>query len=188
MGFWSIGKIRGRYQPEDFTETQNLKLKDLITFGGVSRVMFAGWDPREVTISFLVDSVQTTERDPRGERYPYKVSLDGPACPLSEPEEVWRYIQSLQRPYPRPNLMNPIPVYIPGWGQSGDEVRHAYIVNASIKRTHITDKNANYFPYPGMVRASRAVITVTLKEAVFFSSTAAAEKGGQTSLVPPEEG
>ena len=180
MGFWSIGKIRGRYQPEDFTETQNLKMKDLITFGAVSRVMFAGWDPREVTISFLVDSVQTTDRDPQGQNYPFKTSPGTPECPLSEPEEVWRYIQSLQRPYPRPDLIRPIIVLIPGWGRSGEEVKHAYITNASIKRTHITDKNANYFTNPGSTRASRAVITVTLKEAVFFTTKEAASKGGQT--------
>jgi len=182
MGFWSIGKLRGRYQPEDYVETQNLKVKDLVTFGVVSRVMFAGWDPREVTISFMVDSVHTTEQDARGQDYPYNPTQTGaPECPLSEPEEVWRYIQSLQRPYPRPDLVRPVIVLIPGWGRSDQELRWAYIVNASIKRTHLTDKNANYWSNPGAVRASRAIITVTLKEAVFFQTSEIAGKKGQTN-------
>ena len=182
MGWWSIGKLRGRYQPEDYTETQNLKLKDLITFGAVSRVMFAGWDPREVTLSFMVDSVHRfpDEQDPRGQTYRFNPNPGTPECPLNEPEEVWRYIQSLQRPYPRPSLIKPILVMIPGWGRNGEELKHAYITNSSIKRTHITKKNANYFTNAGAVRAARAIITVTMKEAVFFRTKKDASKAGQT--------
>jgi len=187
MGWWSIGKIRGRYQPEDFTETQNMKLKDLQAFGAVNRVMFAGWDPREVTISFVVDSIHPVEdevplggdpvpaRDQQGKDY----TRHSP-CPLNEPEEVWRYIQQIQRPYPRPAVMSPILVLIPGWGERDDEVKYAYITNASIKRTHITDKRSTYFRNRGTSRAVRATITLTLKEAVFFRSQKKAKESGQT--------
>jgi len=176
--FWSIGRLRGRYQPEDFTETQNLKLKDLITFGAVSRVMFAGWDPREVTLSFMVDSVHRGDTpdqvDTPNSRYLNRGAGTGARqvdCPLNDPEEVWRYIQSIQRPFPRPTIIRPVNVYIPGWGDHGkDEVKNAYITNASIKRTHITPKGTQYHRITGASRAVRAIITVTMKEAVFFTT------------------
>ncbi len=177
MGVWNIGRIRGRFQPEDFTETQNAKVKDLVVWGTVTRVMHAGWEPREVTFSFIVDSIHTTDNDGGRRRVAYNSSQE---CPVYDPEEVWSYIQSIQRPWPRPSYMKPIPVYIPGWGVRNEEVKYAFITSASIKRTHITDKNAQYAQNPSSIRAVRATFTVTLKEAVFFETAEEAQKAGQS--------
>jgi hypothetical protein len=185
MGFWSIGKIRGRFQPEDFTESQNLKVQDMQTWGAVTRVMFKGWEPREVTISFVVDSVQTTQKDPELNTDSIEANMTGPECPIYDPEKVWAYIQQLQRPYPLPDTIPPIFVYIPGWGKRGDEVQRAFITSASIKRTHIVAGNSG-FSIPGTVKAVRATITVTLKEAVFFRTKDEAKTAGQTSFFEEE--
>lgn len=175
INYWSIGKIRGRFQPEDFTENQKLKTKDFVTWGSVSRVMFSGWDPREVTLSFVVDSVHTSETDSDYNSQSVSPKEGGTPCPLYDPEKVWDYIQQLQRPYPRPAYIMPIPVYIPGWGSRGEEVKSAYITSASIKRTHITVKD----PKQASIKAVRATITLTLKEAVFFGKKAEADENKQ---------
>jgi hypothetical protein len=185
MGVWSIGKIRGRFQPEDFTETQNLKVQDMQTWGAVTRVMFKGWEPREVTISFVVDSVQATQRDPNLNTESIQVGMAGPECPIYDPEKVWAYIQQLQRPWPVPDVVQPILVYIPGWGKRDDQIQRAFITSSSIKRTHINAANNEFFT-PGTVKAIRATITLTLKEAVFFSQKDEAKKEGQTSFFEEE--
>jgi hypothetical protein len=113
--------------------------------------------------------------------------MSGPECPLSDPEKVWEYVQQLQRPYPRPSVMRPILVYIPGWGTRGEEVKYAYITSASIKRTHVTDGTDQFFT-PGTVKAVRATITLALKEAVFFSRAAEAKDKGQTETGLEPEG
>jgi len=192
MGVWSIGKIRGRFQPEDFTETQDMKVKDLVCFGSVTRLMFAGWSPREVSISFVVDSVQkgageqdadsfmktTTFMNMNGEMGEVETVGD---CPVYDPERVWAYIQALQRPKAMRALMEPIVVMIPGWGDRGDDVKYAYITHAQVKRTHISSKGAeDYSSEPGAIRAVRATFTLTLKEAAIFSSEKEAEKAGQS--------
>lgn len=181
MGVWSIGKIRGRFQPEDFTETQNLKVQDMQTWGAVTRVMFKGWDPREVTLSFVVDSIHAAEQDPGLNTRSIQLGMAGPEFPIYDPEKAWAYIQQLQRPYPRPSVIKPILVYIPGWGKRVDEVKYAYITASSIKRTHITAGNNEFFT-PGTVQGVRATITVTLKEAVFFRTMEEAQAGGQTNF------
>jgi hypothetical protein len=180
VGIWSIGSIRGRFQPEDFTETQGMEVKDLKSWGTVSRAMFSGWNPREVTISFVVDSVHTMESDEN-------VMINGGTglpmsdCPVNDPEKVWEYIQALQRPDSARKKVDPVLVQMPGWGSRNTELKYAFITSASIKRTHIRAGSES----GGNTRAVRATITLTLKEAVFFSSAEEAEKKGQ-ALVTEE--
>lgn len=174
MGIWSIGKIRGRFQPEDFTENQGMEVKDLKSWGTVSRAMFSGWSPREITLSFVVDSIHTQEED-EDVKINTSIGVATGDCPVNDPEKVWEYIQSLQRPDSTKKLVNPVLVQMPGWGSRGSELKYAFITSASIKRTHIRSDESG-----GNMRAVRATITLTLKEAVFFSSAEEAEEKGQT--------
>jgi hypothetical protein len=84
--------------------------------------------------------------------------------------------------------MAPVVVMIPGWGgetgavggAGGSALKKAYITSATIKRTHITSKRAR--GTGGKFRTARAIITVTLKEAVFFKSAEEAQGAGQASF------
>jgi hypothetical protein len=139
MPRWSIGRISGQYQPEDFTETQASDFSDVGNHGGVSLLMFKGYKPREIAVSFVVDGVGGT---------------DG----ASSPERAWAHIQEIQRPA-KGGWPTPIEVIIPGWGDSEHLPKLAYIVNSSINRTHITST------LDSGIQAVRATISVTLKEA-----------------------
>jgi hypothetical protein len=165
MAQWSIGPIRGEFQPESFVETQKTKYEDIEIFGSVSLVLLKGWDPREVSLSFVVDGMcdppegntlwtRATAVDRAG-------SLDNPVA--SDPEDVWAEIQRLQRLDPAAPI--PLRVNIPGWGfgalsRSGRsgvlKPAKAIIIDSSINRTHIAGDPS---------RAVRAIITVTLREA-----------------------
>jgi len=116
MPFWAIGPIRGQFQPEDLTETQQAEYSHEHIIGGVFLLNFTEWTPREVSLSFVVDGV---------------------ANPNVDPEDVWQKIMDIMRPrngvFPQPILVN-----LPGWGREGRNVpKRAVIVNASINRTHI---------------------------------------------------
>lgn len=166
MAMWSIGPIRGQFQPESFVETQKTKIEDIEIFGNVSILLIKGWDPREVTFSFVVDGM-CDPIESSWERWPRKgVDLAGATFfqnpSASDPEAVWDEIQRMQRFAPGAPI--PINVNIPGW-QSGlrrnsftrDNVRRpstAIISDSSINRTHIQGEPS---------RAVRAIITVTLR-------------------------
>jgi hypothetical protein len=189
MGVWSIGKIRGRFQPEDFTETQGMEVKDMKLWGTVTRVMFSGWNPREITLSFVVDSVHKNQEDEEkwsmtysapevGGGFSEKTISRERSCPIYDPERVWDYIQELQRPASAAGKMDPIPVVMPGWGDRGEQLKYVYITSASIKRTHIKADSES----GGNTRAVRATITLTMKEAVFFETEKEAEAAKQTMV------
>jgi hypothetical protein len=146
MPRWSIGRISGQYQPEDFTETQASDFTEAGNHGGVALMMFKGYKPREITLSFVVDGVGGTNG-------------------AGSPEVAWRHIQEMQRPA-RAGWPQPIEVIIPGWGDSEFLPKLAYIVNSSIERTHITST------LDSGIQAVRATISVTLKEAPNFDRKA----------------
>lgn len=178
MALWSIGPIRGQFQPESFVETQKTKIEDIEIFGNISILLIKGWDPREVTFSFVVDGM--CDPDDRFERWPRKGGdLAGGSAfsnPIaSDPEAVWDEIQRMQRNSPGAPI--PLTVNIPGWtgGLRRSNVTgglrrplKALISDSSINRTHIRGEPS---------RAVRAVITVTLREA-----TSAIGVGGGRAL------
>lgn len=139
MPRWSIGPISGQYQPEDFTETQASDFTEAGNHGGVALMMFKGYKPREIALSFVVDGVGGTNG-------------------AGSPEVAWMHIQEMQRPS---NGLEPTPVLVilPGWGDSEHLPKLAYIVNSSIERTHITKS------LDSGIQSVRATISVTLKEA-----------------------
>lgn len=144
--FWSIGPIRGQYQPEDLTEKQTTETQDMMTVGGVSEFQFKHWAPREISVSFVVDNLAA---DP----------ASGQDATDRDPEAVWAAIQKMQRPSDggQPQL---VVVTLPGWGEGENRPSKAVIVDASIKRTHIAGQKS---------AAVRATISVTLKEFVATS-------------------
>lgn len=153
MAFWSIGPIRGEYQPESFDEKQTMKVEEQEAAGSVSPLVFKGWDPREVTISFIVDGVK-----PDAEKAKYVDTMMYGFPPMAitfnkaDPEAVWDAIQAMQRPKDRPPF--PVDVIIPGWS-GNNRPRKAIIIESSISRTHIEGEAP---------KAIRATISVTLKE------------------------
>lgn len=169
MPGWSIGPIVGQYQPEDFTEKQSVKYEEPPTFGIVPPLIFMGWGLREITLSFVVNSMGV----PNSERVRNPKIPNAPD--QSDPEVVWAMLCAMMRPGFGPGgglfSRSPIPpvlggiedgynfprVLIPGWNVNGaNGPFNAVVVDASIKRTHL----AGY----GLSRAVRAVITVTLRE------------------------
>jgi hypothetical protein len=165
MGLWSIGPIRGQFQPESFVETQKTIIEDIKIFGNVSILLVKGWDPREVTFSFVVDGMcDPVEGTDTWARFKTDQAGGGPGPRAADPEAVWDEIQRMQRV----SGTSPIPVFvtIPGWatGRTDSNVtdnrfirpRRAIISDSSINRTHIRGADS---------RAVRAIITVTLREA-----------------------
>lgn len=154
-GTWSIGPIIGQYQPEDFTETQSVDYQVPPTFGTVPPLIFRKWNPREVTLSFVVNSICI----------PVEEEAINPeiknAIVQSDPEVVWATICSMMRRQ-RKNPGFPMilgeqfpRVTIPGWGIGGFGPSRAVVTDASFKRTHIAGRPS---------RCVRGIITVRLKE------------------------
>ncbi|HUU60219.1 MAG TPA: hypothetical protein VMZ50_11800 [Phycisphaerae bacterium] len=147
--FWSIGPIRGFYQPEEFTEEQVTKTKDHAVYGNIDFVQWLGYGPRRVTLTFVVNGLAQGELPPQA---------GGEVAGWVDPEFVWLVIQSLQGRFNQGLGPNFIPVNIPGWGDDLAGVpQTAIIERSSIRRTHIAGKDPT--------RAVRAVITVALVEA-----------------------
>lgn len=163
MSRWSIGPIVGQYQPEDFTERQSVEYEEVKAFGIVRPLIFKGWSPREVTLSFVVNGMGITQSD-------RATNSKVPNAPdQSDPEVVWATICAMMRPGDRgrpPHLggrgdpdggnRNFPRVVIPGWNVGNNTPIRAVVADASIKRTHI----AGSLP----PRAVRAIISVTLRE------------------------
>lgn len=170
MGFWHIGPIKGEYQPEDFTESQETEVEEGFNIGAVHRLTVKGWSPREVTVSFVVDNLNRSAPPQVDNSTASTPDAPPPAGgELSpndsvDPEKVWAAIQEMQRPRTAlVGLLVPrVPVLIPGWGGQGNVPRNAIIVSSSIQRTHI---KGNGFGGSQPVQGQRATITVTLKEA-----------------------
>lgn len=165
MGLWSIGPIRGQFQPESFVETQKTIIEDIQIFGNVSILLLKGWDPREVTFSFVVDGMcDPVEGTDTWARFKTDQAGGGPGPRAADPEAVWDEIQRMQRV--SGSSPRPVFVTIPGWatgstasnvtGNRGLRPIRAIISDASINRTHIRGADS---------RAVRAIITVTLREA-----------------------
>jgi hypothetical protein len=159
MSLWSIGPIRGQFQPESFNETQGTKLEDIEIFGNVPILLHKGWDTREVSLSFVVDGMcDPAEGNETWKRSGPSQAGGGPGPRAADPEAVWEEIQRMQRPieFGVPKIFA---VVIPGWlsdKSEGNRPKQAVISNASINRTHIAGEPS---------RAVRAIITVTLREA-----------------------
>ena len=161
MSMWSIGPIRGQFQPESFIETQKTSIEEIPIFGTIPVVLFKGWGLREVQLSFVVDGMcdpvegeTTWGRDPR--EFQNRPSREPTA---SDPEQVWSEIQRMQRP-PNGGVSLRVPVYIPGWRRSnGNRPKVALITDSSINRTHIRGRNSH---------GVRAIISVTLRETSRF--------------------
>lgn len=160
MPRWSIGPIVGRYQPEDFSESQRTNYEDVKAFGIVHPIIFKNWSPREVRLSFVVNAMGITAAD----------LINNPAIPKaphqSDPEVVWAMICAMQRPGDRglpatlggreSSKRNFPRVVIPGWGVTDFSTpTRAVVVDASIKRTHIGGTPP---------RCVRGIISVTLRE------------------------
>jgi hypothetical protein len=175
MAFWSIGPIKGEYQPESFDEKQTMKVEDQDAVGSVSPLVFKGWDPREVTISFVVDGVKP---DADKSLYVDTILYGFPPMAITfnkaDPEAVWDAIQAMQRPQNGPPF--PVDVIIPGWGGS-NRPRKAVIIDASISRTHIEG---------AAPKAIRATISVTLKE-FYISGGGTAEEQQKAEQSAVEE-
>lgn len=179
MAFWHIGPLKGEFQPEEFTETQETDVEYKTPVGGVQRAIVKGWEPREITISFTVDNLARSEPAPAdGGTDDIVDPTVGDLSPKKriDPEEVWKMIQKMQRPANgHPRSIAKVPVYIPGWGNGGrNEPVLAFITSSSIQRTHIsgrgqiTDRAGRPIPSNGdeqKIQAVKAIITVTLKEA-----------------------
>lgn len=159
MPRWSIGPIVGQYQPEDFTERQSANYEDIKSFGIVRPMIFKNWSPREVTLSFVVNSMGIREAD-------RAINTRVPGAPdQSDPEVVWATICAMMRPGDRlipptlggrnENPRNFPRVIIPGWNLGGNTPVRAVVVDGSIKRTHIAGSPP---------RCVRGIITVTLRE------------------------
>ena len=167
MPFWNIGPIKGEFQPEDYTETQETDVDYNQPVGGRHVAVVKGWEPREITISFTVDSLARSNPDSAtytpGSQESDKEAGDLPPGFRADPEEVWKAIQRMQRPADgHVREIAAIPVYIPGWGNEGrNQPTKALIVSASIQRTHLTGQGRGDEQH---VRATKAIITVTLKE------------------------
>ncbi len=142
--FWSIGTIRGEYQPESFTETQDMNVTDKEVQGNVSALQFKCWKPREIALSFVVNGARRGD-DPQTRPQSVDDSVD--------PEVVWEKISDMVRPWGG-GLPTPIDVVLAGWGGRPGMPKKAMVVSSSINRTHI-DKQG---------RAVRATITMTLRE------------------------
>jgi hypothetical protein len=170
MSFWHIGPIKGEYQPEEFTESQESSVDEKELLGTVHQITITGWSPREITISFVVDNLARSAPPPpdAGDATPDGPPVAGGSLSptnSTDPEEVWAAIQQMQRPsgVPIVSLVPRIPVLIPGWGGADlTAPRFARITSSSIQRTHIKG-NGQGGSQP--IRAQRATITVTLKEA-----------------------
>jgi hypothetical protein len=172
MAFWSIGPIRGDFQPESFDEKQETDLGAMDSIGGVEIVQFKQWKAREITVSFLVSSVENVS------------TYNAPSEDVDDtlPEKVWAKIIELQRPNSG-GLPQEIQVVIPGWGAGdygdvlartrsnktggyesqafgkGSRPTNAVIKSSSINRTHIGRDGGAY----------RAIISVTLVESRFLT-------------------
>jgi hypothetical protein len=164
MGLWSIGPIRGQYQPESFVESQKTMIEDIEIFGSISILLVKGWNPREVTFSFIVDGMcDPDDNFQTWSRQGIDRAGGSPGPRASDPEAVWDEIQRMQRLGGGAPI--PITVNIPGWrgaltrsNADGTFRRplRAIISDSSITRTHIRGAPS---------RAVRAVISVTLREA-----------------------
>lgn len=165
MVFWSIGPITGEYQPESFDEKQTMKVEQQEAVGAVSPLVFKGWDPREVTITFVVDGVKPDSEKTQWHSVLYGNQNQTIDYNKADPESVWQAIQEMQRPQYRAPF--PVDVIIPGWGGS-NRPRKAVITEASISRTHIEGTAP---------KAIRATISVTLKE--FYISGGGTEEEQQ---------
>lgn len=194
MGNWSIGPIVGQYQPEDFTEKQSSEWAVIPVFNAVSPLIFKQWNPREVTLSFVVSSMGM----PLIERVRHQGESGVPnARDQSNPEVVWAMLCAMMRPntnrpeaqsYPPPIFTSPgggrkdfdYPlVIIPGWSTGGNNSPiRAIIESASIKRTHIAGNPS---------RAVRAIITVTLKEYVTTRARERQEESEQEEKAKPKK-
>jgi hypothetical protein len=179
--YWSIGPIRGEFQPESFTETQEMNVEDKPQIGNVTFLSFKSWKPREISLSFVVHGDPYSGRGP-GER---SDSESGPFQVWFSPEKVWGIVCCLVRPtkefsryvkdandeadflagkeisnsgantgQAQNALPTPVKVALPGWGSGSSTPRLAIVTSASINRTHINAKG----------EAMRATISVTLKE------------------------
>lgn len=169
MSFWHIGPIKGEYQPEEFTESQESEVDEGFAIGQVHALRVVGWQPREITLSFVVDNLARSSppAPDASDATPDGPPVEGGALsPVNavDPEEVWASIQQMQRPASGiPFQVARVPVLIPGWGGKGNGVpKLAIITSSSIQRTHI---KGNGFGGSQPVRAQRATITLTLKEA-----------------------
>ncbi len=178
MGFWHIGPLKGEFQPEDFTESQETDVEYKTPVGGRQVAVIKGWSPREITISFVVDNLARNESpapNPSVNSPQASPNDPGSLSPSQrvDPEEVWQAIQRMQRPANgRVSEVKPVPVLIPGWGDEGrNQPRLAFITDSSIQRTHIQGVGTPINAGGGNageqnIRAVKATITVTLKEAV----------------------
>ena len=177
--YWSIGPIRGEFQPESFTETQEMNVEDKPAIGNVTFLTFKSWKPREISLSFVVHGDIYSGRGP-GER------SDGESNHFMawfSPEKVWGILCCMVRPTKefrsllkdaneeagfmagkeitndapgtaKNALPIPVKVILPGWWAGEYTPKTAIAVSASINRTHINEKG----------EAMRATISVTLKE------------------------
>lgn len=143
VSFWSIGPIRGEFQPESFNETQEMNVTDQEPVGNVVALGFKSWKPREISISFMVNGAY------RGEE---KGELNRDDQMWVSPEGVWLKVREMVRPRFN-NLPRPVDVNLTGWGIWGVS-KKAIVVSASINRTHIDSDG----------QAQRATITMTLRE------------------------
>lgn len=105
--FWSIGEIRGLFQPDSFDEKQETSVGRLPLVGGVEIVQFKHWSAREVSLKFLVSAVDAPDSTNESVR-----SGNVDDC---DPEKVWAKIIEFQRPAAG-GLPQEIIVTIPGWG------------------------------------------------------------------------
>jgi len=183
MPNWSIGPIVGKYQPENFDEKQSSEWKAVPLFAVVTPLLFQRWNPREVTLSFVVNAMGVPQSERFGqEDVPVKNAID-----QSDPEVVWAMICAMMRPdttlpgralYPPPILggerakFDYPRVVIPGWNVGNNTPSQAIIESASIKRTHIAGNPS---------RAVRAIITVTLREYRTTTDPERAELSGSLS-------
>lgn len=142
--FWSIGPIRGEYQPESFTETQDMNVTDKEVLGNVSSLEFKSWKPREVSLSFVVNW---------GYRGQLKGEITANDRKVVLPQAVWDMICNMVRPF-NGSLPVPVDVTIAGWGEGSGRPKKAIVTSASINRTHISGDNITM----------RATINATLRE------------------------
>jgi hypothetical protein len=157
MARWSIGNLvfdiplTGQFQPEEFNESISAQFNEMPNIGGVFAMTLKGWKPREITISFIVDALNTGAPEER-----------------IDPEYIWNVILNMVQPPktggmgrlvfgdlvpntggPYRNKPNYASLTLPGW-----ENVSVVITNASFKRTHIGRDG----------RAVRGTISLTLKQ------------------------
>lgn len=135
--FWSIGPLRGLFQPDSFDEKQETAVGRFAVVGGVEMVQFKHWNAREITLKFLVSAVDAPDSTNESVR-----SSNVDDC---DPEKVWAKIIELQRPSQR-GLPTEIPVVIPGWGSgshSASEIQGRNENEDVVFRGKNTDANGN---------------------------------------------